>query len=154
MQTYKKASAGIIVLTLLAACGGTKPGANNTATGVTSMKEVPAVRLNFRYEGDVPAPQTDQQSAPEERNQAVQGDFDNGRPQDEVLDKTISSPGKQSVLAVWHRAGDADRPIRPRSRLSHAFARSQRQIRCPSPHRRLRTLPRRTLITLRPRVLP
>src|SRR6185503_3352049 len=73
---------------------------------------VPAVRLNFRYEGDVPAPQTDQQNAPEERNQAVQADFDNGRPQDELLDKTISSANKQNILAVWHRAGDADGEFR------------------------------------------
>ena len=59
-------------MSVLAACGGGK-GPSNTATGVTAMKEVPAVRLNFRYEGDVPAPQADQQNAPEERNQAVSG---------------------------------------------------------------------------------
>jgi Tol biopolymer transport system component len=111
MPIYKRASACLFAFALLAACGGGKP-ASNTATGVTSMKEVPAVRLNFRYEGDVPAPQTDPQNAPEERNQAVQGDFDTGRAQDEILDKTISSPNKQSVLAVWHRAGDAEGEFR------------------------------------------
>ncbi len=112
MPISKKAFAGVLALSLLAACGGGKGASNNTATGVTSMKEVPAVRLNFRYEGDVPAPQSDQQNAAEERNRAVQSDFDNGRPQDELVDKTISSPNKQNVLAVWHRAGDADGEFR------------------------------------------
>jgi len=111
MPISKQAFIGVLALSLLASCGGDK-GAANSSTGVTAMREVPAVRLNFRYEGDVPAPQTDQQNAPEERNQAVQADFDNGRPQDELLDKTISSPNKQSVLAVWHRAGDADGEFR------------------------------------------
>jgi hypothetical protein len=110
MPISKKAAAAIALLTALTACGGKDP--SNSATGVNAMKEVPAVRLNFRYEGDVPAPQTDQQNAPEDRSQAVQGDFDNGRPQDELLDKTISSPNKQSILAVWHRAGDADGEFR------------------------------------------
>jgi Tol biopolymer transport system component len=107
MPISKQATVGILALSLLASCGGVK-GPSNSSTGVTAMKEVPAVRLNFRYEGDVPVPQTDPQNAQEERNQAVQSDFDNGRPQDELLDRTISSPSKQSVLAVWHRAGDAD----------------------------------------------
>lgn len=111
MPIYKKAFALILALSLLSACGGGK-GVSNSATGVTAMKEVPAVRLNFRYDGDVPAPQGDQQSAAEERNQAVQTDFDGARPQDELLDKTISSPSKQSILAVWHRAGDAEGEFR------------------------------------------
>ena len=111
MPISKRTFIALIALSLAASCGGGKTS-NNTGTGVTSMKEVPAVRLNFRYEADVPAPQTDQQNAPEERNQAVQGDFDNGRSQEEVLDKTLASPNKQSVLAVWHRAGDADGEFR------------------------------------------
>jgi hypothetical protein len=108
MPIYKRTFIALFALSLLTACGGDKGPASNTSTGVTAMKEVPAVRLNFRYEGDVPAPQADQQATPEERNQAVQTDFDGGRPQDELLDKTISSPNKQNILAVWHRAGDAE----------------------------------------------
>jgi hypothetical protein len=107
MPISKRTFIALFALSLLTACGGKSP-ASNTSTGVTAMREVPAVRLNFRYEGDVPAPQADQQATPEERNQAVQTDFDGGRPQDELLDKTISSPNKQNILAVWHRAGDAD----------------------------------------------
>lgn len=111
MPIFKRAFTGVLALSLLAACGG-KSGTSNSTPPATSMKEVPAVRLNFRYEGDVPAPQSVQQNAPEERNQAVQGDFDNGRPQDELLDKTVSSPNKQNVLAVWHRSGDAEAEYR------------------------------------------
>lgn len=70
----------------------------------TAMKEVPAVRLNYRYEADVPAPSENAKPA-EERNAAVQSDFDQHRPQ-ELLDRTIHSPDKQHVLAVYHRTGD------------------------------------------------
>ena len=69
------------------------------------MKEVPAVRLNYRYEADVPAPTENAKSAAEERNAAVQNDFDQHRPQ-ELLDKTITSPDKQHILAVYHRTSD------------------------------------------------
>jgi hypothetical protein len=41
----------------------------------------------------------------EDRNAAVQADFDANRPQ-EVLDKTITSPDAKRVLAVYHKAGD------------------------------------------------
>jgi len=70
----------------------------------TSMKEVPAVRLNYRYEADVPVPSENAKPA-EERNAAVQNDFDQHRPQ-ELLDRTITAPDKQHVLAVYHRTGD------------------------------------------------
>ena len=70
----------------------------------TAMKEVPAVRLNYRYEADVPAP-TETAKPAEEHNAAVQTDFDQHRPQ-ELLDRTITSPDKQHVLAVYHRTGD------------------------------------------------
>jgi hypothetical protein len=71
----------------------------------TSMKEVPAVRLNYRYEPDVPEPSENAKPAAEERNAAVQNDFDQNRPQ-ELLDRTITSPDKQHVLAVYHRTAD------------------------------------------------
>ncbi|MBV9242033.1 MAG: hypothetical protein JO314_08490 [Acidobacteria bacterium] len=111
MRISNRLLLGLVAVVLLAACGGGK-GVSNSGTGVAAMKDVPSVRLNFRYEGDVPAPQPEQQQQSEERNQAVQGDFDNGRPQDEVLDKTIAAPNNQNFLAVWHRAGDADGEFR------------------------------------------
>lgn len=71
-----------------------------------NLRDVPSVKLNFRFETDVPAPPANTQTAQsEERNQAVQNDFDNNRPQ-EALDKTITSPDKKRVLAVYHKAQD------------------------------------------------
>lgn len=71
-----------------------------------SLRDVPAVKLNFRFETDVPAPPANNQTAQsDERNAAVQNDFDQNRPQ-EVLDKTITSPDKQRVLAVYHKVQD------------------------------------------------
>ncbi len=77
-----------------------------------SLRDVPAVKLNFRFETDVPAPPANNQTAQsEERNAAVQNDFDQNRPQ-EVLDKTITSPDKQRVLAVYHKAQDLSAEFR------------------------------------------
>jgi len=70
------------------------------------MSVVPAVRLNFRYEADVPAPASDPNKAKsEERNAPVQADFDAMRPQ-EILDRTIPSPDKKRIVAVYHRVTD------------------------------------------------
>lgn len=72
-----------------------------------TMRDTPAVRLNFRYEADVPQPAADPSKAvAEERNAAVQTDFDTNRTQDEILDRTITSPDKKYVVAVYHRSGD------------------------------------------------
>ncbi|HMJ07691.1 MAG TPA: hypothetical protein VK468_01720, partial [Pyrinomonadaceae bacterium] len=70
----------------------------------TSMKEIPAARLNFRYEPDVPKPE-DAPAVSQERNAAVQNDFDQNRPQ-ELLDKTLASPDGKRSAAIYHRAGD------------------------------------------------
>lgn len=91
-------------LAFVSACGGNDNSAN-TGGGVTSLGQVPAVRLNFRYEADVPGPQEQPATQSDERNAAVQADFDNNRPQ-EVLDKTILSPDKKRIAAVYHRVND------------------------------------------------
>lgn len=72
---------------------------------ITSLKEVPAVRLNFRYEGDVPNPSSDPDEKGGERNAAVQDDFDRSRPH-EQLERTVASPDAKRVLAVYSRLGD------------------------------------------------
>jgi hypothetical protein len=78
----------------------------------TTLRDVPALRLNFRYEADVPAPPEAIKAAPvEERNPAVQADFDQNRAQ-ELLDKTIVSPDKNRILAVFHRPGDVQAEFR------------------------------------------
>lgn len=75
-------------------------------TAPPTVGSVPAVRLNFRYEADVPAPAADAgKPAAETRSEAIQADFDNSRPQ-EILDKTIASPDKKRIVAVYHKVTD------------------------------------------------
>lgn len=71
----------------------------------TSLREVPAVRLNFRYEPDVPAPTLNTTQSAEERSPVVLADFETNRTV-EVLDKTIISPDKKRIVAVYHRVSD------------------------------------------------
>lgn len=88
-----------------AGCGG---AANYNASAVrapTSLSQLPAVRLNFRYEADVPGPSDQPPPNAGERNPAVQAHFDLNRPQ-EILDRTITSPDKKRIAAVYHRVSD------------------------------------------------
>ena len=81
-------------------------------TAAPMLRDVPAVRLNFRYEGDVPAPTLDAaKAAAEERNIAVQADFDANRPL-ELLDRTLTSPDKRRVVAIYHRVTDMQAEFR------------------------------------------
>ncbi|MGI8494629.1 MAG: hypothetical protein ACR2L1_04855, partial [Pyrinomonadaceae bacterium] len=82
--------------------------ANSTAPA--TLRDIPALKLNYRFEPDVPAPAADaaaasHQTTAEEKNAAVQDDFDTARPQ-EILEKTFTSPDKQRVVAVYKKAGD------------------------------------------------
>jgi len=70
-----------------------------------TLRDVPALKLNFRFESDVPAPPPNQQNQVEEKNAAVQTDFDQTRPQ-ELLEKTLSSPDKNRFLAVYRKGED------------------------------------------------
>ncbi len=73
---------------------------------VVAIRDTPAVRLNFRYEADVPAPTIEAAHlAGEERNVAIQEDFDTNR-LTELLDRTIVSPDKKRIVAVYHRVTD------------------------------------------------
>ena len=77
-----------------------------------ALRDVPAVRLNFRYEADVPAPALDPgKAAADERNATVQSDFDANRPQ-ELLDRTLTSPDKKRVVAIYHRITDTQAEFR------------------------------------------
>jgi len=77
-----------------------------------SLRDIPALRLNFRFESDVPAPNVKASTAPtEEINAAIQADFDQNRPQ-ETLAKTILSPDKKRVVAVYSKIGDLDATYR------------------------------------------
>ncbi len=77
-----------------------------------SIGDAPAVRLNYRYEADVPPPVLeDERRSDAERNTSVQADFDNARPQ-ELLDRTITSPDKKRVVAVYRNAADQPSDVR------------------------------------------
>ncbi len=77
----------------------------------TALRDMPAVRLNFRYEGDVPAPTLDAAKTAEDRNTAVQSDFDANRTQ-EMLDRTLTSPDKKRIVAIYHRLTDMQAEFR------------------------------------------
>jgi hypothetical protein len=110
MSFLKLTIFSIVVALGISACNR-GPAANNTSAP-TALAQVPAVRLNFRYEADVPGP-GDQPAAnqKEERNAAIQADFDQNRPE-EVLDKTLSSPDKKRVVAIYHRVMDVNSEYR------------------------------------------
>lgn len=108
MQTFKiirpTAALAIMTATLFWGCQSNIFQPANTAP--PPMRDVPAVRLNYKYEADVPQPSADpNQPVNEERNAAVQADFDATR-QFELLDRTFSSPDKKRVVAIYHRISD------------------------------------------------
>jgi hypothetical protein len=70
-----------------------------------ALKDVPAVRLNYRYEADVPDPPVERADPSEQRNAAVQSDFDTNRNLD-LLERTIPSPDKKHILAVYRNISD------------------------------------------------
>ena len=98
-----------LIVLLFAACNREAP--TGTPSAPTALAQVPAVRLNFRYEADVPGPDQSAANQQEERNAGIQADFDQNRPQ-EVLDKTLTSPDKKRVAAVYHRTNDANAEFR------------------------------------------
>ncbi|MDQ4120566.1 MAG: hypothetical protein M3209_03865 [Acidobacteriota bacterium] len=77
----------------------------------SSLRDVPAQRLSYRYEGDVPAPPNAVQTNPLLKLTAIQADFDQTRPQD-TLYRTILSPDKQRALAIYNRATDEKQEYR------------------------------------------
>ncbi len=71
-----------------------------------TLAAVPAQRLNFRFEADVPAPpEVEKTGQSDERIPAIQNDFDVNRAL-EILERTILSPDKQKVLVVYHKVSD------------------------------------------------
>jgi hypothetical protein len=70
----------------------------------TSLRDVPANRLSFRFEPDVLVPpELENNSATQTENlTAIQADFDQRRPQ-ESLFRTVQSPDKQRVLVIYQK---------------------------------------------------
>lgn len=103
MEVIYKLGAFFTFIFLFAACSAEKMP--NGGGLPSSLKEVPSVRLNFRYEADVPAPEMTERTGAEEPNAAVQADFDQNR-LEEVVDRTITSPDGKRVAVVYHRPLD------------------------------------------------
>lgn len=107
-MNYKLVSV-LTAVVLIAACSSEKmPGGGGLPA---SLKEVPSVRLNFRYEADVPAPETTEKTGAEERNAAVQADFDQNR-LEELVDRTVTSPDGKRVAVIYHRPLDLPNEFR------------------------------------------
>lgn len=95
---------------VLAGCGGSS--GSNGAKPPVSLKEVPSQRLSYRFEADVPPPEMKLTPAMvRQRNEAVLKDFDENRPQ-EILDRTIESPDKKSIAAVYRMISDEEAQYR------------------------------------------
>src|SRR4051794_13961934 len=95
----------LILFTMLLFAASCQPaGSDNRTVAPASLRDVPALKLNFRFESDVPPPPIPAASA-EERNAAIQADFDQNRAP-EVLEKTITSPDKKRILAVYRKIED------------------------------------------------
>ncbi|MCO6509710.1 MAG: hypothetical protein J5I65_02870 [Aridibacter famidurans] len=93
-----------LCLAALAGCGGGTGGDDTSAP--VSFREVPAQRLNYRFEADVPPSEIKVTPAMiQKRNEAVQKHFDENRPQ-EILDRTIESPDKKRIAAVYRQLTD------------------------------------------------
>lgn len=94
----------ISVLLGLTAC---QPNTSETPTvTVSSLRDVSAIKLNFRFENDVPAPPEAQPAtSDEEKNNTIQLDFDQNRP-GETLERTIPSPDKKRFLVVYQKLDD------------------------------------------------
>lgn len=92
-----------LILLSLTACQQNKTDAPTVTA--SALRDVPSLRLNFRFENDVPAPPAKEQNAAEEKNAVIQTDFDQNRPE-ETLERTIPSPDKKRFLVVYSKVND------------------------------------------------
>jgi hypothetical protein len=97
-------------LILAAACQ--RATVNKETVAPASLRDVSALKMNFRFETDVPAPpETNTQNTTEEKNALVQSDFDQNRTA-EALEKTLTSPDKQRILAIYRKRDDTSAEYR------------------------------------------
>lgn len=108
-----------ISLVVLAACligvglSGCRPaGIKQPGGAASALREIPSVRLAFRYEPDVPAPaDPNPQASGDALYPPVRADFDGNRSAD-LLARTIVSPNSKRVLVAYRRTGDAENTFR------------------------------------------
>ena len=105
-QGPRFSAAVFLIFLALSGCGG---GEAVMETGVSgSLSEVLSVRLNYRYEADVPAPSIENNAAaPAVPSASVQFHFDQNRPF-EVLHRTLVSPDGTRIAAVYSRTVDTE----------------------------------------------
>lgn len=97
----------LVVLSVLVFLGCEKSPLKEPEPIVVPLSAIPSQRLNYRFEADVPAA-GDEGKLPvqnQERNEAVQKDFDENRPLT-ILDRTLTSPDNQRVIAVYRKPED------------------------------------------------
>ncbi|NNE66795.1 MAG: hypothetical protein HKN33_09530 [Pyrinomonadaceae bacterium] len=106
MKTQRTARIFLAALVAFVGACGSTPLAEPEVIAV-ALKDVPAERLSYKYEPDVPAPEQKQSNGGTrfERNEAVQLDFDTNRI-DDILDRTIASPSGTRILAVYRKGDD------------------------------------------------
>lgn len=92
------------ILMGLAACSQTT--FDNRTVLPASLRDVPSVKLAFRFEADVPDPPKAEEPNPaDDRQAAVLADFEQNRI-GETLEKTVASPDKKRFVAVYRHAAD------------------------------------------------
>jgi len=102
----------LVFVSLIFYVGCTKSNTELQPSSSGALSSIQAVRLNYRFEADVPAPPiADENTASEELNPAVQTDFSANR-LEEVLVRTAVSPDKQRILVVYRRISDAEYEFR------------------------------------------
>jgi dipeptidyl aminopeptidase/acylaminoacyl peptidase len=89
---------------LLIGCGPTVEVEPPTVAPV-SLKDVPSLRLNYKYEGDVPSPFGKDLVDAVENDAFVLADFTGKRLEDTLI-RTIKSPDKQRTIAVYRKGDD------------------------------------------------
>ena len=95
----------ILVVVMAVGCPATQP--KKAEPIIVPLKEIAAQRLNYRFEADVPADTNESKKPTQntERNEAIQLDFDENRPM-EILERTVTSPNGERVLAVFRKPSD------------------------------------------------
>ena len=92
-----------LVLLALGAAAACQQAADSVSVRPKTLRDVPAVRLAFRFEADVAPESLPEQlkgdGAPE-KNEAVARDFETRRPEEELL-RTVTSPDGQRALALY-----------------------------------------------------
>jgi len=101
----------VLLSIILSASACQQPEATKQIVRPSSLRDVPAQRLSYRYEADVPAPPDAVLINQQQKLTAIQADFDQNRSQD-TLYKTVLSPDKQRVLAIFNRATDEKQEYR------------------------------------------